>query len=133
MGDSISAIYAEGMHCESSSEEPFFLRECRRRIHAAAYRSDKTLATFFGRPPMMAWKYSDRELPLDLDDTVSATSDAEVFNEAVAKLDSNGWNTEGKIYSTSWIRLRCQLSVLKEKVLEQSLAGRTEPDVTEKL
>lgn len=133
MGDCISALYAEGIHCEGAFDEPFFLREARRRIYNAVYRSDKTLATFFGRPPMMAWRFSDRKIPLDLDDNIIATSDPEVLNEALSKLDDDGWNTEGKIWSASWIRLRCQLSVIKEKVLAHSLAGRTEDNAIEKL
>jgi hypothetical protein len=133
MGDCISALYAEGIHCEGVFEEPFFLRESRRRIYAAAYRSDKTLATFFGRPPMMSWRYSDRKIPLDLDDEVVTTSDTTLLNNELAKLDSAGWNTEGKIFASSWIRARSQISVIKERLLEQSLAGRTDSDVTEKL
>ena len=133
MGDCISALYAEGIHCEETFDEPFFLRESRRRIYAAAYRSDKTLATFFGRPPMMAWRYSDRKQPLDLDDNIIATDDPEVLNEALSRLDSEGWNTESRIWSASWIRMRSQLSVSKEKFLEQSLAGETDDNVAQKL
>ncbi|PSN60516.1 hypothetical protein BS50DRAFT_579053 [Corynespora cassiicola Philippines] len=133
MGDCISALYAEGIHCEESFEEPFFLQESRRRIYGAAYRSDKTLATFFGRPPMMAWRYSDRKQPLDIDDNIIATDDPEILNAALARLDNHGWNTEGKIWSASFIRLRCQLSVYKEQFLEQSLAGEKDGSVVQNL
>ncbi|KAF2185061.1 hypothetical protein K469DRAFT_726933 [Zopfia rhizophila CBS 207.26] len=133
MGDCVSSLYAEGIHCEETFDVPFFLRESRRRIYAATYKSDKTLATFFGRPPMMAGRYSNRKLPLDIDDNMITTSDPEVLNEVLSKLDSDGWNTEGRIWASSWIRLRCQLSVYKERVLELSLAGQTDGDVSGKL
>jgi hypothetical protein len=57
LGETISTLYAEGIHCEESFDEPFFFRESRRRIYAVLYRSDKSLADFFGRPPMMNWRY----------------------------------------------------------------------------
>ena len=133
MGDSISALYAEGIHCEDEYDEPFFMRESRRRIYSAVYRSDKTLATFFGRPPMMSRRYSNRQVPLDLDDKVLATSDSDVLNDTLSRLDSEGWNTDGKIWASSWIRLRRRPAMPKERILEQSLAGREDGDMAQKL
>jgi hypothetical protein len=126
MGETISALYAEGIHCEENEKcnEPFFLRETRRRIYAASYRSDKSLATFFGRPPMMNWRYSDRKQPLDLDDRIITSDNSEVVNEALTKLDVDGWNTDGICHPTSWVRLRTKMSIVKESFLELSLAGR---------
>ena len=131
MSETISALYAEGIHCEENEKciEPLFLRESRRRIYAASYRSDKSLATFFGRPPMMNWRYSDRKQPLDLDDRVITSDDPEVVNEALTKLDVDGWNIEGICRPTSWIRLRTNLSIIKERFLELSLAGRRADDL----
>ncbi|KAF2740366.1 hypothetical protein EJ04DRAFT_531021 [Polyplosphaeria fusca] len=134
MGDTISALYAEGIHCEESfPDEPFFLREARRRIHASVFRSDKTLATFFGRPPMMSSRYSDRPLPFDVDDNILATSDTELLSETLSRLDSDGWNTDGEIWASSFIRLRYQMSLFKERVLEQSLAAQTDDNLVEKV
>ncbi|KAF1945482.1 hypothetical protein EJ02DRAFT_45759 [Clathrospora elynae] len=138
MGDSVSALYATGMHCEGDSAgntngEPMFLRELRRRIYAAVYRSDKTLATFYGRPPMMGWRYSDRKQALDVSDRAIASDDPELLNQEVSKLDSAGWNTEGKLYSASIIRQRCQNAVFKERLLEQSLAGEKDSEVVRNL
>lgn len=138
MGDSVSALYAAGMHCEAgpsegSNVEPLFLRELRRRIYAAVYRSDKTLAIFFGRPPMMGWRYSDRRQLLDLSDSAIASDDPAIVNEEISKLDSAGWNREGRIHPASFIRLRCQHAVFKERLLEQSLAGEKDSDVVRNL
>lgn len=135
LGESISSLYATGMHCESENAkyEPIFLREARRRLHAAVYRSDKTLAIFFGRPPMMAWRYSDRRQPLDISEEAITSDDPEILNQAMSKLDSTGWSTEAKIYPASCIRLRCQHAVYKERLLEQSLAGEKDSDVIHNL
>lgn len=133
MGDCITCCFAEGIHCEEGFDVPYSLRESRRRIYAAAYRSDKTLATFFGRPQMMACRYSNRKLTLDLDDEVIVTEDPAILDTALALLDSEGWNTDGTIWPTSWIRLRFTMGVFRERVLELSLAGKTDVDLTEKL
>jgi hypothetical protein len=135
MGETISALYAEGIHCEENEKcnEPLFLRESRRRIYAASYRSDKSLATFFGRPPMMNWRYSDRKLPLDIDDHILTSDDPEMINEALSKLDADGWGTDAQIRPTSWIRLRTQMSKEKERFLEVSLAGQDLADVASEI
>ncbi|KAH3904013.1 hypothetical protein HBH56_239930 [Parastagonospora nodorum] len=85
MSEAISALYATGMHCESeaSKSEPLFMREARRRVHACIYRTDKTLALFLGRPPMMVWRYSDRRLLLDISDEAVCSDDPEVFSKLI--------------------------------------------------
>ena len=134
MGDSVSALYAAGIHCEAcnvdgSNAEPFFMREFRRRLYAAIYYGDKTLAVFYGRPPMMGWRYSDRKMLLDISDRAMASDDTEVLNAELSKLDSEGWNTEGHLHPTTFGRMRCQLAVFKERLLEQSLAGEKDSEV----
>ena len=137
MGDTISALHAEGIHCEnaivSPSDEPIFLRESRRRIYAAVYRSDKSLADFFGRPPMIHRRYSDRGLPLDVDDNIIASDDQALVNDAIAKLDPDGWATDSQIRPASWIRLRVRLGHVKERFLEASLAGKKDEFILEEI
>jgi hypothetical protein len=135
MGEAISCLYATGIHCESENVnfEPIFLREARRRMYAAIYRSDKTLAIFFGRPPMMAWRYSDRRQLLDISDETVTSDDPEELDRAISLLDNAGWSTEGKVHPASVVRLRCQHAVYKERLLEQSLAGEKDSDVIHNL
>ncbi|KAF1845804.1 uncharacterized protein K460DRAFT_406038 [Cucurbitaria berberidis CBS 394.84] len=134
MGDSVSALYATGMHCEGefsggATGEPLFLREARRRLYSAVYRSDKTLAVFFGRPPMMNWRYSDRRQLLDISDRAVASDDPSFLNAELSKIGSTGWNVEGQLHPASFLRLRCQIAVFKERLLEQSLAGEKDSDL----
>jgi hypothetical protein len=104
------------------------MREFRRRLYASIYRSDKTLAVFYGRPPMMGWRYSDRKMLLDISDQAVTSEDAEVLKAELSKLDSAGWNTEGHLHPATFGRMRCQLAVFKERLLEQSLAGEKDSD-----
>lgn len=133
MSETISTLYAEGIHCEESFDEPFFFREARRRMYAAVFRSDKTLANFFGRPPMMNWRFSDRPLPLDVDENLLMCEDPETLDAELAKLDAEGWNTEGRIYSASWVRLRAKMTISRERFLEISLSGRGFTDLTQEI
>lgn len=134
-GDVVTALHAQNIHCENvssdMSEEPIFLREARRRICAAVYRTDKSLADFFGRPATMCQRYSDRPLPLDIDDEVITSDDLAVVGDAISKLDANGWAVDGQIRPASWIRLQTLLSRVKERFLEASLTARNDVFVIE--
>lgn len=136
-GDVISALHAEGIHCENAvvhpSDEPLFLRESRRRLYGAVYRTDKSLADFFGRPPMMHRRYSDRPLPLDLDDEIVTSDDPVVVNEAIANLDADGWAVDNQIRPASWVRLRVRLGHVRERFLEASLAGKKDVFMIEEI
>lgn len=138
MGDSVSALYATGLHCEGefsegANGEPLFLREFRRRINAAVYRSDKTLAIFFGRPPMMGWRYSDRRQQLDISEEAIVSDDPTSLVEQLSRIDRAGWNLDGIIHPASYNRLRYQLAVFKERLLEQSLAGEKDSGVVQNI
>jgi hypothetical protein len=82
---------------------------------------------------MMSERYSDRKVPLDLDDNIISISDLDALNQALARLDDNGWNTDGRIWSTSWVRLRYYMAVVKERILEQSLAGKADDDAASRI
>lgn len=77
----------------------------------------------------MGWRYSDRKMPLDISDQAVVTEDVAVLNTELSKLDSAGWNTEKYLNSATFIRMRCQFAVFKERFLEQSLAGEKDSDV----
>jgi hypothetical protein len=84
---------------------------------------------FYGRPPMMGWRYSDRKMLLDISDEAIVSEDADVLNAELEELDTAGWNMEGELHPASFCRLRYQLAVFKERLLEQSLAGEKDSDV----
>lgn len=82
---------------------------------------------------MMHKRYSDRPLPLDIDDDVATCDDQAIVNEAISNLDANGWSTDGRIRPASWIRLRAALGQVKERFLEASLAGKKDVFVIEEI
>lgn len=89
-------------------------------LSASVYYLDKCESLFSGRPPMFSRHYCTYQLPLDLseDETYGGP---EIFAAAKARLDSNGWNTSGKIHTGTWFRALCLQSPIREEILELSL------------
>jgi hypothetical protein len=73
---------------------------------------------------MIHQRYSDRPLPLDIDDEIITSDNHAMLNEVISKLDEDGWAVDGQIRPASWIRLRAALGRVKERFLEASLAGK---------
>lgn len=84
------------------------------------YYLDKCESLFNARPPMLSRHYCQYSLPLDLceDDIYGGR---ERLQAALARLDSNGWNMDGRICTTTWLRALGMLSPIREGILELSL------------
>ncbi|KAJ5493522.1 hypothetical protein N7463_009609 [Penicillium fimorum] len=126
LGELSTTLFALGLHQDSSTKAPFFLSEMRKRTMVAAYSTDKMLATFLGRPPLISWRYCDIQMPLDLS-VEEIFADSVVRNAAIARLDEKtGWNLESSLMKGTWPRIALITSVLREKVLELSLSCQLE-------
>ncbi|KAJ5155339.1 hypothetical protein N7492_008142, partial [Penicillium capsulatum] len=126
LGELSTDIFALGLHRSSSDPEGVmeYLLESRRRLFAAAYQLDKSIATFLGRPPRIPLRYSDYQLPLDISDTALA-SDNEGLHFFKADLDENGWHLQRRFQRASWIRMRYILSTFRDEILELSMQKLT--------
>lgn len=115
-----------GLHRESQNPDdtPFFIQECRRKMYAAAYRGDKILATYLGRPPRIPKQYSDVKPPLDISDEM-LMADGPNLQEVLSSLDETGWNPAGKSCSAAFIRLRYIMSAFREEILELFLGAES--------
>ncbi|KAK4149577.1 hypothetical protein C8A00DRAFT_37830 [Chaetomidium leptoderma] len=119
-----STIYATGMHQDnvtggsSPAEYPGFMHQWRRRCFTAVYAMDKTIATTLGRPPLVHRNYCVLDAPLDFDDDDLTGPELEF---ELGKLDENGWNTDGRPRTTTFMRLRYLLATVREEVLELHL------------
>lgn len=123
MGDLASTIFAIGLHQDPGSQStlPFFLVELRRRSFANSYSSDKALSTFFGRPPRISMRYCSVKAPYDLTDE-ELIAPVELRDLAIARLDKDGWNTDGKLGRQTWARVKLLVNSIREDTLELSLA-----------
>lgn len=76
---------------------------------------DKNIATILGRPPLINRGYCTLDAPLDFDDDHLTGPQ---LQEELKKIDQNGWNTDGRRRSTTYMRLRYLLATVREEALE---------------
>lgn len=73
-------------------------------------------AAVFNRPPRIAARYADCNLPLDLSDDELFTSEKQ--GQAKYNLTQDGWNTDGKYRAATWARIRYILAEFREETIE---------------
>ena len=113
-----------------TANTPFFLAEIRRKTFHKSFYLDICLSSALNRPPRILQRYSDCRLPLDLaDDEVLA--DPVQLQQAHSRLSPEGWNLEGKYFSTSSVRLRSMAAEVREAILEYELLPTTSQTITD--
>ncbi|KAJ5094506.1 hypothetical protein N7456_010367, partial [Penicillium angulare] len=118
VGDLATDLLALDLNREAAySSTPFFVAECRRRNFTRAYYLDKVFAAVFNRPPRIIARHADCKLPLDLPDD-SLFLPPKQIHDARNSLTPNGWNTDGKHLSATWLRLRYILAEFREEIVE---------------
>ncbi|GKZ25442.1 hypothetical protein AbraIFM66951_000654 [Aspergillus brasiliensis] len=101
----------------SDWNEVSFQHELKRRVYTSIYNFDKVISTFTGRPPLLNRKYSTTQLPLDINDEDILSGR---IGNAVAKLNSNGWDSsdDRQLHATTFLRARAMLARNREEMLE---------------
>lgn len=129
-----SAFIAMGLHQEFNPDNcvPFFLVELRKRLRALVYMAEISIATFLGRPPRLSHRYINLDPPLDLTDFQLFSEDPQELDSAIAQLDEQGYNRDGEIRDTSWIRSSIKFTIMREEILELSLGNYTPDEVRQK-
>ena len=122
LGDLSTRIFALGIHRDNKNSTyiPPFLSQMRKRLFAASYRVDKSIATFLGRPPRLSSRHSDCGLPLCVDDGIYGASN-DVFSQAMENVDEKGWSLKPGFQPVAWLRLRCSNATFREEILDISL------------
>lgn len=122
-GELIGLTTYLGLHAITSDSTyiPTASSEAQRILMANVFKIDKVTASFCGRPPLLSRRYVRTPLPLDLSDDI-LLSDAGTIAKATFSLDENGWNTDGRIHSTTILRARALLAEIKGTILEISLS-----------
>lgn len=57
---------------------------------------------------------------MDLDET-ALLSDKRTFQEHLQRLDRDGWNVDGEFHSSSLLRIRMMVAVIRDEILEVGL------------
>ncbi|KAJ5502105.1 FAD dependent oxidoreductase superfamily [Penicillium fimorum] len=116
-----SAFISAGLHRLTPAKEVTPFAQHRASLASSMYYYDKSHSLFNARPPMLSNRYCQCPLPLDLCEN-DIYGGRERLTAAIAKLDSNGWNTNGHIFSTTWLRALAMLSPIREGILELTLS-----------
>ncbi|CAH0047726.1 unnamed protein product [Clonostachys solani] len=111
-----------GLHAQQGSADykASLSSEYKRRLFAQTFISDKLFVCFTGRPPLISRRFCRTPLLLDLSDEELA-ADPIAFEQAVRALDANGWNTKGRLYSSTLIRARYIAALIRDELIEVAL------------
>ncbi|KAL1878136.1 hypothetical protein VTK73DRAFT_8016 [Phialemonium thermophilum] len=111
-----------GIHAESpiSTYTPTAASEGRRRVFAMVFNCDKVLATFTGRPPLLSRRHVTTPLFLHVSDQ-TLLAGRKAIDEAVSKLDENGWRSDGEPRSQAVLRARNKIAYIRDAILEIAL------------
>lgn len=111
IGNPVDALY-----------KPNILSEIRRRLFWQLYIIDKSIATFVGRPPLLAWKHCTTPLPLDLDDKELLLDLYE--NEQGAEMSRlHDENSVPTIGASTILRARASIAIVREEILDGALGN----------
>ncbi|WZH45377.1 Zn2-C6 fungal-type domain-containing protein [Fusarium acuminatum] len=125
--ETVAMLTFSGFHdnrprdASGTSSEPTVATEIRRRVGCQIFVVDKFLATLVGRPPLLTRRFCCIKPPLDLDDS-ALLSDKEMFRTRVQGLDSDGWETDGRFHSTTLLRVRMMVALIRDEILEAVLS-----------
>ncbi|KAG9238861.1 hypothetical protein BJ875DRAFT_285697 [Amylocarpus encephaloides] len=121
LGDLLSSSTALGLHRQLVAGQPItFITELKKRLFTVIFNLDKSSSLLTGRPPALSYRYTRFTHPLDLSDDVIMHG-GNVLNDAISRLDADGWNTDGNIYQATGARARGKLSIVLDEILELSL------------
>ncbi|KAF4637582.1 hypothetical protein G7Y89_g494 [Cudoniella acicularis] len=121
-GDMVTSAINAGLHRlpDYTRTKVTTALEYKSRLFCAVYVLDKTIASLNGIPPMLTRLYCDVKPCLDLPEEELFLPPHEL-SDAVSRLDSNGWNTTGNMYSITISRAIWRLSAVREEILELAL------------
>ncbi|EGX95998.1 C6 transcription factor [Cordyceps militaris CM01] len=103
----------------ASPYTPTFYSEYKRRMAVHVFTRDKLGVAFTGRPPLISHRYFSTPMPLDIAD--EDLLDTARLARAAQSLDRHGWNTDGRLHSSTAIRARFMISMIRDELIEASL------------
>ncbi|RFU31068.1 hypothetical protein B7463_g5296, partial [Scytalidium lignicola] len=102
--DLVGIAVAFGLHCYQGAPRVTLHSEQTKTLSACIFWSDNELSMFMGRPPSLSHRYYSCPPPLDLDDETLMRGGAELERD-IRSLDQNGWNTQGRVFEATIIRM----------------------------
>lgn len=121
-GTTGAAFITAGLHRLPVSPITTPRQQYRSIISSSFFHIDKCESLFSGRPPILDKRFCYIPPPLDLCEEDVYNGHAR-FQAALQTLDARGWNTDKKIYASTWLRAVSLLSPIREEILGLSLTA----------
>lgn len=112
---------------QPASYRPTMYSEYRRQIAVHIFTRDKLGVAFTERPPLISHRYFSTPMLLDIAD--QHLLDAASLERAAQSLDDKGWNTDGKLHSSTAIRARFMISMIRDELVEATLSKASHVNV----
>lgn len=123
--DLVGTTVAFGLHCYQGASGITLQSEQTKTLGACIFWNDKELSLFTGRPPSLSHRYYSFPPPLDLSDETLVCGGAE-FERKIASLDQNGWNTQGRIFEATIVRMMLVFAVILDEIMEMFLGNQSQ-------
>jgi hypothetical protein len=126
-GDLVITSITSGLHRlpEYGTVKLTAASEYKRRLFNTIYYSDKTHASLYGTPPLLTHHFCDTQPCLDLPDSIVLLTPEEMA-AAASSLNPDGWNNAETFGSTTLLRAKLQLSIIREEILQLALGINVE-------
>ncbi|KAM6481812.1 hypothetical protein HDV62DRAFT_363264 [Trichoderma sp. SZMC 28011] len=125
--ETVSLACSMGLNAISDEiiQDPRILKQSERRLFTAIYILDKTAATLSGKLPLLVSDHCSTALPLDICNTILLRwRPSQGINLTSLGVNDEGWNVDGKIYSTTTLRARGLIAHIREQILDLALNRR---------
>jgi hypothetical protein len=86
-------------------------------LSACIFLIDKELSLFTGRPPSLSHRYYSCPSPLDLNDEALVCGGSEL-EQGIGSLDRNGWNTQGRGFEATIVRMMLVFAIILDEIME---------------
>lgn len=123
--DAVGTCVAFGLHIYQGTSQITLYTEQMKSIAACMFWLDKDLSTFTGRPPALSHRYYSCPPPLDINDNTLICGGAELDRE-IQSLDENGWNTQGRVFEATIVRMMLMTSLIQEEIMEMFLGNQAQ-------
>ena len=100
-----------------AGKKPTLCSEYKARLAAQVFTGDKLEVIFTGLPPLLSRRYYSAPPPLGLSEE-DVSADQATLDAAIAKLDPEGWPTNGEVNRSVMVRARLMMALLRDEIIE---------------
>lgn len=121
------ATTALGLHRQIDTEnQPVtFLSEMKKRLITSVLHFNLGSSLLMGRPPALSHRSTKFTLPYAISDEVLMQG-GDKIQEAIARLDANGWDRNGELNQGTRTRARGMMSPILSEILDLYLGDKEE-------